>query len=440
MSFIKVSIKHQIRSKMKIILRIAFTSALFILLQNISTAQLTVNGEIRPRAEYRNGFKTLTTESADPAFFVEQRTRIYLGYNTGSIKFQVNIQDVRVWGGASQIYKADPALNNLHEAWTEFAMSKDWKVKLGRQEIDYDGARFLGNLGWAQQSRSHDAMLVKYENGEKGVKLHFGGAYNQNVFEPTKLTGNFYSVNNYKTMQYAWYNKSITDGSLSVLVHNDGQQAADSTVAYRQTYGTRFLKKVGNINLDAELYYQGGKDQSKKEVSAFLLAFNAGTKLGKTNLNVGADYLSGTEATETKNTAFEPLYGTNHKFYGHMDYFYVGNAHRQNGKTIGLVDVFAKVAIPAGEHGKLDVQLHGFSSPVTIKDASNKEMSSYLGTEVDLIYSRNFFNGVANMQVGYSQMFGTDTMQRIKGGDKSAVNNWIWAMVTVKPALFSSKE
>ncbi len=39
--------------------------------------------------------------------------------------------------------------------------------------------------------------------------------------------------------------------------------------------------------------------------------------------------------------AFTPLYGTNHKFNGWMDYFYVGN----HGSSIGLQDINAKILV-----------------------------------------------------------------------------------------------
>ncbi len=415
---------------------------LTVFLCQTATAQFTLTGEVRPRAEYRQGFKSLIPEDADAAFFVEQRSRLYMNYQAPKVKFQLNLQDVRIWGNASQIYKTDPALTNVHEAWAELAISEKWSAKFGRQELDYDGARFLGDLSWAQQSRTHEALLVKYENPEKGWKIHFGGAYNQNVpFEPGKLTGNFYTgVNNYKTMQYGWLNKKFEQGNISFLLHNDGQQSADTTVSYRQTLGTRWMQTFGNIKLDAELYYQTGEDIAQTDISAYLAALNLSTKIGKTNLTIGTDYLSGTDVGEAKNTAFDPLYGTNHKFYGYMDYFYVGNPHRQNGRTLGLVDFFIKTAIPAGKSGKLDLHLHGFSSSATVMDEAGKEMNSYFGTEFDAVYTYNFFDGMASLNLGYSQMFGTETLQQVKGGDRNSFNTWIWTMVTVKPVLFSTKK
>lgn len=160
------------------------------------------------------------------------------------------------------------------------------------------------------------------------MKLDVGLAYNQNpLFEPGKLNNNFYdhsSTNNYKTMQFAHFSIKKDGGKFSALIHNDGRQlAVDSTMAMRQTYAVLGDKKFGDITLAGELYYQGGKNGAGNEVSAILASLYATFKTNITPITVGGDYLSGTSTDDSSNNrdgAFNPLYGTNHKFYGFMDY------------------------------------------------------------------------------------------------------------------------
>jgi hypothetical protein len=38
--------------------------------------ELVIGAQIRPRAEFRNGFKTLTENDRNAAFFIEQRSRL----------------------------------------------------------------------------------------------------------------------------------------------------------------------------------------------------------------------------------------------------------------------------------------------------------------------------------------------------------------------------
>ena len=76
--------------------------AVLILMAAQSYAQLTISGELRPRAEYRNGYKTLTPNDVDAALFVSQRTRLNTKYITDDYTFFLSFQDVRVWGDVKQ--------------------------------------------------------------------------------------------------------------------------------------------------------------------------------------------------------------------------------------------------------------------------------------------------------------------------------------------------
>jgi len=42
-------------------------------------------------------------------------------------------------------------------------------------------------------------------------------------------------------------------------------------------------------------------------------------------------------------------------------------------------------------------------------------------------------NPVTKIVFGYSQMFGTESLQILKGGPKRAFNNWTYVMISVTP-------
>lgn len=69
-------------------------------------------------------------------------------------------------------------------------------------------------------------------------------------------------------------------------------------------------------------------------------------------------------------------------------------------------------------------------------DAVNKKMDSYLGTELDFTTSYALQKEVT-ASAGYSQMFGTNTLERLKGGNANHDNNWVW--VSINPRLFGLK-
>lgn len=419
------------------------------------TGVVTIGAQIRPRFEYRHGFKKPFSDTLKAAGFVEQRSRIWFDYKNSKFHIHLNLQDVRMWGSTSQIYKADPSMFNAYEAYGEYYMNKNWAFKVGRQAIDYDNARFFGNLDWAAQGRSHDAFVIKYQDGAKKLKVHGGFAFNQFQNEPKYLSFSQYQLNNYKMMGYVWAHKDWDKLSASLLFNNDGREKiADSSVVSSQTIGLIPTYKGDKWKIGAEMYYQMGKNVADQDISAYFVALNFTYKTDLTPITIGVDYASGTahDADAKNNNSWNPLYGTNHKFYGFMDYFYVGNVHGQNGRNTGLIDIYGKANFKLGKTNKhsLLTFVHYFMSPVELLDltdpAGTRTVDSGLGTEIDLVYKVVLTKGVS-ANVGYSQMFATDSMKQIKnmadpvnGLAKTGTNNWMWLQINFATDLLSIKK
>ena len=396
-----------------------------------SYAQLTISGELRPRAEHRKGYKALTPDDTDAALFISQRTRINTAFKTADYSFFVSLQDVRVWGDVKQLNTSDKNGLALHQAWAKVKFSPEFAVKLGRQEIVYDDSRIFGNVGWAQQGRSHDAAIFKF--GNENYKLDFGFAYNQ---DKEALFGNIYTVaGNYKAMQYAWYHKDWSNLKASFLFLNNGlQDVANEELRYSQTLGTHLKFKAADaVNVSANAYLQTGKDVADRDLSAYLLGLDLAFKAGSGfNVGLGFEMQSGNDynGDASENKAFTPFYGTNHKFNGFMDYFYVGN----HANSVGLIDIYAKLSTKLNEKSTLTGFLHSFSAQGEIADNIDKK----LGTEIDLVYSYKL-NKDVSIGAGYSQMFAAEGLETLRGNTDDNGNNWAWLMVTIKPTLFTSK-
>ena len=397
-------------------------------------AQLTIDAELRPRFEYRHGFKTLIPDGTDAATFVSQRTRLNTKYIHDKLTFYVSVQDVRVWGDVPQLNTADKNGLALHQAWAAINLNPNFALKLGRQEIVYDDSRIFGNVGWAQQARSHDAALFRYN--KNAFKLDVGFAYNQ---ESEKVTGNLYTLPNYKAFQYAYLSKKWDNFYGSFLFLNNGLQFSDGInddeIRYSQTAGTHLKYKKNAFGLNANLYYQFGNDVNDNSLSAYLVALEASYKVSdKFTAILGFENQSGNKygaPSDGDNKAFMPFYGTNHKFNGFMDYFYVGN-HANN---VGLLDIYAKAKFKLNANSSLYTAIHNFAAAEDINDTADKQ----LGTEVDLVYSYKLQKDIG-FKVGYSHMFASDSMELLKGTTSDNTNNWGWIMVTVNPTLFSSKK
>ena len=405
-------------------------------------SQFTLEGEFRPRAEYRNGFGTLLPEASDAGFAISTRARLNAGYALESYQFYLSLQDVMVWGENRQILPDDQNDSfAVFEAWANINLGKGWSTKLGRQVISYDDERIFGGLDWAQQGRNHDAGLLKYK--EEKFMLDVGLAFSQDFDDPAGFqnAGTAYATTGfftYKTMQYVYAKQKWADFSGSILVLNNGFQNFDTLgeaegTSNLQTIGTHLAYRKGSFSTDANLFLQTGERQNNVKVGgAYLIGLELGYKASdKVNFGVGTEIISGNKANTADNTeAFFPLYGTNHKFNGFMDYFYVGN----HANSVGLTDIHASAKFALGDKSGLLLKVLNFSGQQELPSGEKS-----LGTEVDLVFSKSFTG--YGLAIGYSQMFASDGMYELKGitkDDAASNQNWAWVMLTIKPKFLNT--
>lgn len=149
----------------------------------------------------------------------------------------------------------------------------------------------------------------------------------------------------------------------------------------------------------------------------------------------GSDYLSGSDQNSDKHKAFDPLYGTHHKFYGTMDYFYASTF--SNGLNPGLWD--NQVGIYYKPSPKVDMSLnyHYFMSAKSVTVEEHK-FSKGLGSEVDFQINWSIMPDV-KLMAGYSFMLGTKSMDVVKGGDHKSWQDWGWISINITPNLFKTK-
>ncbi|MBP7849361.1 MAG: hypothetical protein KA053_03710 [Lentimicrobiaceae bacterium] len=404
-------------------------------------AQFTLSGEFRPRLEYNHGYKSLVGNDQKPGTFITQRTRLNLDYAGSGFRTGLVLQDVRLWGSQPQLVGNEDHAVSVHQAWAEWLFCKGWSVKAGRQELVYDNARIFGNVDWVQQARSHDAVVLKYE---KDFKMHLGLAYH----ESGSLTNNYYfGPDAYKAMQYLWLNRKFNKLSLSFLFLNNGRpvnikdtanQVIDQEIEYSQTTGLHAVYQHDAMTFTGYAYFQGGKNGTGKEVSATNLSLELAYRLSENYLfTMGVEQLSGISQLDPgdKITAFNPLYGTNHAFNGWMDYFYVGN----HLNSVGLVNPYMKFDYKRDAY-TFGLYAHYLMAAADIADPvkPNTAMERTLGTEIDLSLGYTL-NPQASIRLGYSQMFGTPSLEVLKGGDHAEVNNWAWCMLIFKPVFLKNQ-
>ncbi len=208
---------------------------------------------------------------------------------------------------------------------------------------------------------------------------------------------------------------------------------------YSQTLGVRSVYENDKWIASIALYYQMGKTGTipTQDIAASDIMLDVWYRLNsKLSLGAGYERLSGNDEVNpnNENNAFTPLYASNHKFNGLMDYFYVGN-HRN---SVGLQDVFGKVTFKSGNH-TFGAHLHYFLTAADLAATNGTVADPALGTELDLLWKYNH-NDVVGFAAGYSQLFATNSMELLKGGSRAETQNWMWVMVTVKPVFIKEKK
>jgi len=460
-----------------------------------SFAQQRLIGTVRTRSEYRDGLGVLPTVGTDPALFTSQRTNLLYGYKWTKLDFQVQLRDVRVWGqDASTISNNDGSKLFVHEAWGEFTIATaadtncklkidNMALKIGRQELVYDDVRLLGNLDWLQQGRRHDAAVLKMMH--KGYQVDLGAAYNQNTdgfgvrgvyYNPqnatsTPATGGPFTVSAapssppgtnaigqmYKSMQYLYSARKWGQTKISILVFKDDfakfsaataagvttrTYTTDRQTTSRWTMGSNFSTQLGNasgfgkIKIDGGAFVQRG-NKFNSNLEAYMANLSVMYTKGKFQVGPAVDYLSGNtsnKANDKTDNAFDPLYGTPHKWWGYMDYFYTGTPYSA---ATGLISPQIRAKYTANRYF-ITLDYHNFMSEGNIKDAKGELVSKNLGNEIDLIFNYNV-NKFVNMELGYSKMFGSKSLAIAKGQNPDAVRfdaDWAYAMITIRPDFF----
>lgn len=406
----------------------------FSLSENVLFAQekdqFSVKAQIRPRFEMNHGALFPMDESDKAAAFISNRTRLTLGFDNGFLSMGISAQEISTWGGKPQIDGSGST--TINEAWAKLRKDGCF-LQIGRQQLAYDDDRILGTLDWSQAGRWHDAMKLGYENTNHMAHLIL--AYNQNSQTPN--AGNFYSGGQpYKFMQTGYYlYDDKSNFKVSFLAMNLGFQggtAEEGEVNNLQTFGANLSYKANDLSLWGTVYYQTGKNSGGKKADAYMFAAKAKYDVAPVfSPAVGVDYLSGQKAGETeKATWFNPLYGTHHKFYGAMDYFYA-SAY----PNYGLADFYVSLIFKPGKKLTADLTYHNFSSQQPIQvDGKDKKG---LGSEFDLTLTYPI-RPYVTVQGGYSVMFGTDAFFVAKGGSKERAQHWGFLSLNVNPAVFKT--
>lgn len=412
-----------------------YLSLLFISCSFMLYSQLIIDGEIRPRSEFRNGYnKTQSFEGLSPEFLTSQRTALGVKYTQDNITGRITIQDVRTWGESEP--KKDSATLHLKEAWIAVPIGDAVKVIAGRQIIKYDNQRILAWTNWNQLGTQHDLLQIQYEKDK--LKTHLGLAYNNE--SAGKFEEDYYPVPYYKSLQYLWINYKFSDNlstSLLSVVDINAKANTKDTYFARITYGgTLKFNPIDGLKTNTTFYFQNGKTRTGTLVNAYMLATRIDFSIIESaGIFAGLDLYSGHDPNNApeKSRYFDRLYGAKHKYLGYMDYFPTNK--------YGIMDIFGGLNYKATKKLNAELGLHTFMLPHDYTHPTDGEkIDSYLGLETDIAANYSIAKSL-KLSFIYGMLFGTKSMDIVKGGDHKTTNNFAMLMLTFKPSFkFNPKE
>ena len=409
----------------------------------------SVEADYLSRGEIRDGGILVKDDEEDPealkSRFVLSRTRLGASYSHEWLSARLTAQHADTWGSS-----AGNSLS-MNEAWVKAQLPVGFFAQIGRQRLSYDDQRIFGADDWSMTGYSHDGLKLGFERA--GHKVHLFGAYNQDVANidegGTRFTG---GIQPYKSLASVWYHCDIpkTNIGASLLFVNMGLEFMDVgeedayVTCFQQLAGTFLSWKPKYFGMEASYYHQWGKAYGGIPLNAWMASAKAlVTPSEQWQMRVGYDYLSGEEDFPIPGEGhiglvrheivrgFNSLYGSNHRFYGAMDFFYVSTY--VNGFTPGLQNLYAGVTWTPAKSFSADAAYHYFATAAPVKDAKRS-----LGHEVEMELTWSIAPSVS-LSAGYSFMQGTDTMAVLKRTSKNNRLQWGWLMLNVTPTFFKGK-
>jgi hypothetical protein len=294
-------------------------------------------------------------------------------------------------------------------------------------------------------------------NGASQDYQSFKSVYISKKFKQTKFSGLFFQDD------FRAYRPDSVGSAATGYVYGRRFVAANAADAFdysqkrsRSTYGLMLNHTLGNasgfgkIAIQAAYYGQTGNDREGNDMDAY--HYTAAAVYQKSNLSftVGYDVLSGNDgssatnnykASTGKNNRFDPLYGTPHRHWGYMDYFYVGTNSPAGGLNNGYFKV--KYGTP---NFSIGADVHSFALNKVTKKGDGALVGASLGNEIDLLLNYNL-NKFTNLELGYSIMKGTDNLPFAKGQATTdaiaktynKTGTWLYAMINIRPDFFYAK-
>jgi hypothetical protein len=303
------------------------------------------------------------------------------GVNVSAIGPEHNYNAAGSNGQDARPVVADPPMTRVDQAWVGYTYTNWISTKVGRQQINLDNQRFIGDVAWRQNMQTFDAARV---GSEPLNNLELSYAYIWNV---NRVFGNvdnlpaantdFDSDSHVLNVSYSGWNYGRFVGYAYLLNLKNGAGAANSCATYGGYFaGNAPLSENMAVDYRAELAWQTDYGDSSLRYGTEYYNLESGLNIKPFAFGAGYEDLGSGANTTTAGgrAAFRTPLATLHAFNGWADVFLTTPAN-------GLRDLYAyaQVTLPA----QIPVRL------VYHKYDADYSRGNY-GQEFDIVASKNF--------------------------------------------------
>ncbi len=431
----------------------------YTFLESIKDGKPMTNFRLRYESVDQEGFQPApnATQKLDTAHAFTLRSLI--GWQTAPYKnfsFAAQLTDVHEFnhnfndrrenlsepGKANYANIVDPSFTDVNQLFADWTGIKNTRVRLGRQQVNLDNVRFIGDIGFRQNMQVFDGVSVLNKSipDTEIFAAHFDQVRQIN----TELRQGDIEIVNAKyrispsesLVGYAY----LVD--VANLGQNNGNPLAASTAAQGgnglgasqdlvKTATTDASSKTFGLRLDgvrkiddnwkalytAEYAKQTDYKDGSDLIDAHYFKLGGGAMYNSWSVRIDHEKLSSNDGKY----AFQTPLGTNHLFQGWADQFLA--TPRQ-----GMEDTFVTVAGSIGK-AKLQAEYHVFKSDE--KFQSIGKLGDKYGTEFDASVMYPFTDKISG-KLEYAKFNESDVYGGLSSaarkGDKEVV--WVTGMVT----------
>jgi hypothetical protein len=393
------------------------------------TGNFNITGHLQLRSELDGRDFSHDTH---PLTFTSLRTRLGAEKSFGNLNFFVQIQDSRVFGEEPSTLSSISNVD-LHQGYVVLTdiFNLPLSLQAGRFEMVYGTERFFGAVGWHYIGRSWDGARIRIKSGLNLDLFALTKAESQRyIGNATPAVYPYPAANVPSTSIYGFWASfnagtgSQVDPFLYYEINRVRFQGEDPVLSM-YTAGLNYFYRRQNFSAIFEGAYQFG-ESNNTGIDAYLLSLQLMHTQSSFRIGAGADILSGNRPEDNRLRTFDPAYGTNHKFYGFMDYFINIPV---NTRSLGLHDFYLTAGFtPSDSKFSGNIWVHVLTS-------NQKLVEEYMfGQEIDLTLTYSFVKGT-NLTWGGSIFLPGDLMKTFFRAREVREDPAFWSYIMISAGI-----